>query len=162
MKTSIIQHLFLIQFLLLASCVHSQRGPVAGGGDGNGAGGSVSFSLGQVDYMTVSGGGAVVMAGLQQPHELFIILGIDDGEARFDFSVYPNPTAEIVRLDLGGRASKQLRVELSDVHGKVLLRQALCADETTISLADFAQATYFLAVVQGETILQSFKIIKNH
>lgn len=59
----------LTLFLLMASCLmglHAQQGNVAAGGSGSGAGGSITFSVGQADYLIYSSAQGSISLGLQQ------------------------------------------------------------------------------------------------
>ena len=47
----------------------AQQGFVAAGGEATGTGGTVSYSVGQVDYFTATGATGVLTLGLQQPFE---------------------------------------------------------------------------------------------
>jgi hypothetical protein len=62
--------LFLLGFCLLGwgtTGLMAQQGFVATGGDATGAGGSVSYSIGQVDYLSAEGSGGFINQGLQHP-----------------------------------------------------------------------------------------------
>jgi len=67
MKTR--QHIFLICLMLMTvnGRLIAQQGNVAAGGDGTGTGGSMSFSIGQTDYLHVNTETGSLHFGLQQP-----------------------------------------------------------------------------------------------
>ncbi len=52
--------------LFVFYAAHSQQGSVAAGGDATGPGGSMSFSIGQTDYLTYSSAHGSVSLGIQQ------------------------------------------------------------------------------------------------
>jgi hypothetical protein len=65
MKT--LQHVLLICLLLVAGCrLLAQQGNVAAGGDAYGTGGSMSYSIGQTDYLYVGSENGSLGFGLQQ------------------------------------------------------------------------------------------------
>ncbi|MCE3280561.1 MAG: hypothetical protein K0S44_2752 [Bacteroidetes bacterium] len=155
--------------LILVSCILScgaitlkaQKGSVAAGGDATGSGGSVSYSIGQVDHITASGSGGTITQGLQQPYEIFIITGIDAKEINLSASVYPNPTAEQVTLSVKDISTNGMRYVLSDVQGKLIKQDKLTGTETTISMVELTKATYLISVFNNNKEVKIFKIIKN-
>lgn len=60
--------LFVIAIFHPLTFLFSQSGSVSAGGEAVGSGGSMSFSIGQVDYNTITGAGTLAQ-GLQQPYE---------------------------------------------------------------------------------------------
>jgi hypothetical protein len=78
-------------FFLLGLNIYAQQGNVAGGGEATGSGGTLSYSIGQTDYMAYSSAGGSINAGLQQTwvgayvvppinQVQNIILGMDDAD----------------------------------------------------------------------------------
>jgi hypothetical protein len=157
------------QKLILASCILScgaitlkaQNGSVAAGGDATGSGGSVSYSIGQVDHITANGSGGTITQGLQQPYEIFIITGVEAKEINLAASVYPNPTAEQVTLSVKDISTDGMRYVLSDVQGKLIKQDKLTGTETTISMVELSKATYLISVFNNNKEVKIFKIIKN-
>jgi hypothetical protein len=142
------------------SMAWAQKNTLAAGGDASGPGGTVSYSIGQIDYVTATGTGGVITQGLQQPYEIFIV-GREEKEMGLPISVYPNPTEDWIILDVGDRVAQEMQYVLYDMHGKSLTAQHLFTSQTQISMKDLAKTTYFLRVLEGDIEIRSFKIIKN-
>lgn len=62
-----LQHITTASALLLAGFAHGQQNLVAAGGEASGTGGSMSFSIGQLDGFTSTGSGGSAQHGVQQP-----------------------------------------------------------------------------------------------
>jgi hypothetical protein len=63
-----------VAFLLLGlGGLHAQESPTSTGGDATGAGGSSSYSVGQVVYTTATGINGSVAQGVQQAYEISVI-----------------------------------------------------------------------------------------
>ncbi len=77
------------------------------------------------------------------------VLELNDG-----FSVYPNPTNNVLTLDLGFE-NKPLLVELYDLTGKLLQR----TNSKTINLQNYSKGIYLLKVAYGDQ-LKELKVIK--
>jgi hypothetical protein len=142
----------------------AQNGTVAAGGDMTGSGGSVSYSIGQVDYITVSGSGGTITQGLQQPYEIWVITGMEVPGIELSMIVYPNPTSDFVMLRIDDSESFRegaLTYSLYDVKGQMLDRQAIGNLSNRIGLSDFTNGIYFIKVHENERELKVFKVIKN-
>ncbi len=151
-------------FLILIFCfaintVYAQKSVVASGGKATGAGGTASFSVGQISYKSPSGN--IVSDGVQQPFEIQT-LGKSDFEAiQLEMKVYPNPTEGELQLKISDNNLTNLTYQLFDVNGKNLASLSINQAETTISLKNFNKGVYFLTVLMQNKQIKNFKIIKN-
>jgi hypothetical protein len=154
--------------LLLFSCVFffgmcslkAQNGTVASGGDASGTGGSVSSSIGQIDFIAENGTTGSVAQGLQQPFEIYIITGIEATGINLSASVFPNPTAEQVTISVKDLLPG-MSYTLSDAQGKLIKTGQLETEETTLSLVELKKAAYFITIKNNSKEVKTFKIIKN-
>lgn len=152
---------FLLGFLGIAP-LFAQSNTVPAGGDATGSNGSVSYTVGQIDYIYETGSGGSANQGLQQPFEIFVILSVEDVEdIQIVAKVFPNPTISNVTLFIGNRSTDDLSFHLFDLSGRLLMERKLESTETLIPMDGLAAATYFLSVSDGATLLKTFKIIKN-
>ena len=62
---------------LLSAPIFAQKNTVASGSVAIGAGGTVSYSIGQTDFIAATGGGGRITQGVQQPYEIFVVTGIE-------------------------------------------------------------------------------------
>ena len=68
---NLIKHLMILPGVLyFTSVISAQSGTITSGGDAAGSGGSVSFSIGQLDYTSISSAEGTVSQGLQHPYEI--------------------------------------------------------------------------------------------
>lgn len=149
-------------FLLLnIICVKSQNGPVVSGNDVTGSGGSVSYSLGQIDYITSTGSNGIITEGLQQPFEISIITGNEEKHINLSASVYPNPSADFMILNIEKEELKSMSYMLFDMQGKLIAQKNITNNQTNINISEFANNTYFLKIIDDTNELKTFKIIKN-
>jgi hypothetical protein len=151
----------IIVLLLFCGVARAQNGPVAAGGDASGTGGSASYSIGQVDYITENGTGGTITQGLQQPYEIAVVTGIEATDINLSASVYPNPTADLVTLNVKSSSTLNMFYILCDVQGKQIRQDKLSGSETRISMEELNKATYLLKVLDNNKEVKTFKIIKN-
>ena len=135
----------LSALILLAGLtgLQAQEAVTAAGGDATGSGGTVSYTIGQIDYTTNTGTGGTVTQGVQQPYEFFI-LGIDDKkDISVKLSVYPNPAVSTVNLRIDNQNLENLSFQLYDVNQKLILNQKVSNTETSIRWKNLHQPLTF-------------------
>ena len=74
MKQKTISILLSLYFVLTTFYAHAQQNTVAVGGVATGIGGTASYSIGQIDYITATGVGGTASQGLQQVYRLDVNL----------------------------------------------------------------------------------------
>lgn len=147
--------------LLWTGLAQAQESVNASGGDATGSGGTVAYSIGQVVYTTNTGSNGSVAQGVQHAYEIFTV-GIKETELNISLSVFPNPTADNLTLQISDYNNEKLSFQLFDIQGKQLSNGQIVAQQTQINLNSLPTATYFINVVNQENKkVQSFKIIKN-
>jgi hypothetical protein len=146
---------------LVQTGLQAQNATTTTGGNARGAGGTVSYSVGQTFYTTHNGTTGTVAQGVQQPYEISVISGINDGAITLDCTVYPNPTTDYLRLKIADNATLNLTYQIFDINGKQLLNKKVEGSETTISMQGLVPGSYFLKVTDNKQEIKTFKIIKN-
>ncbi len=143
----------LIFIMLGVMTAFAQSAIVSVGGDAQGNGGSVSYTVGQV----------AVQEGVQQPYEIMTV-GVDDyPQIVLDAVVYPNPTDNIAQLRLNGFEipADGLRANLYDGNGKRLQTIPVTGDLTPFQIGQYATGTYYLEVRDEKRILKTFKVVRS-
>ena len=150
-----------VKILCLLGCMsgalYSQSNFVATGGNASGSGGSISYSIGQIDYMTITGTGGAMTEGVQQP---FVVpTSIIENEVDFTVVIFPNPTSdfiEVIRKDI----NVNLNYELLDINGRIIERNNLNSFTKTIDMSSLPDGTYYLKVNSDDKMQKTFTIIK--
>jgi hypothetical protein len=154
--------------LLIALCLfgygtilQAQYTIPATGGNATGAGGAVSYTIGQIVYTTISGTTGIITQGVQQPFEILVVTGIEEvKDIILEISVYPNPATGHVKLKVGNYDIDNLSYQLYNIDGKPLQGNKIEGNETLIQLKSLMTGTYFLKVIDNKKELKTFKIIK--
>lgn len=147
-------------FLLFCGGLLAQQGPVAAGGEVTGAGGTVSYSVGQVDYVTLQGAGGNAHLGLQQPREFFTTSIMEIGTLGINAFVFPNPSSGEVTLSVQNAQTSKMSFSLFNTQGQVLLEGPLSGNHTRIDLNALSAGAYFVKLNIDNTQIKLFKIIK--
>jgi len=150
-----------VAFLLLGlGGLHAQESPTAAGGEATGTGGTASYSVGQVVYTTNTGTNGSVAQGVQQAYEIYNV-GIKETELNISLSIFPNPTAANLTLQISDYNNEKVSYQLYDMQGKLLNNGKIVAQQTKIEMTSLPTAAYYVNVVNQENQkVQSFKIIK--
>jgi hypothetical protein len=143
------------------TAIRAQNSIPATGGNATGAGGTVSYTIGQVVYTSVSGANGNVLQGVQVPYEISVITAIEKTEDIFlEMSVYPNPANSYVTLKVAQYNTDDLKFTLYDVNGLLLQVKKVDGNETLIQLGNMLPGTYLLKVTDQNKEIKTFKIIK--
>ena len=165
---------FIISILLLIEAglngLLAQETIPAAGANVSGSGGSVSFSVGQVVYTSLTGTSGSVDQGVQQPVEISVVNSLEEIEENIGIdllvSAYPNPATDYLILKVDNLESYSSQTDpsafsfrLFDIQGTLLYSEILTNIETSISVEDLLPATYFLQVTRGIKEVKTFQII---
>ncbi|MBN2728396.1 MAG: T9SS type A sorting domain-containing protein [Bacteroidales bacterium] len=137
----------------------AQQNTVSAGGDASSSAGSISYSIGQVQYKTIESDSGIVTEGLQQPYEVFEIVAIDEVQGP-DMSVYPNPVTDILFVEIPQFSGENVEYALTDMQGRILLQSEIRDSKTEIEMLSQAAGVYFLQMTIDGRKFKTFKIIK--
>jgi hypothetical protein len=152
--------LLLISFANIG--LQSQKTISVSGGNASGTGGSISYSVGQTVYTTNSGSEGYLTQGVQQPFEILVLTKNKESKGiNLEFSAFPNPSTEYVKLKIQNYKSEKLSYELYNANGKLLVSNRIVADETKIVMTKYIRSAYFLKIKDNKLEVKEFKIIKN-
>jgi len=143
--------------------LQAQETLATSGGNATGSGGSVSYTIGQTVYSTITGTSSSVAQGVQQPYEISVVSDLAESQdLKLICSAFPNPTTNALVLKIENAAHKQYIATLYDLRGSLLTTQKIIANETVIAMDNYVPAIYFLKIAQteGNTTPQEIKIFK--
>ncbi|MCW5922314.1 MAG: fibronectin type III domain-containing protein [Saprospiraceae bacterium] len=95
-------------------------------------------------------------AGIQAP---------DDTEAMPNmtltyFQLYPNPVAESLTVNYTGDIFSQSEITVSDMAGRVVLKQSLTQPQQLLDVSRLQAGTYVLSLMEGETRITTERFVK--
>lgn len=141
--------------------LQAQTVATATGGNGTGSGGTVSYSVGQTVITTNKGVNGSVAQGVQQPYEISVIAGLENTESiTLEYSVFPNPAADYLKLKITDYKFENLSYQLYDTNGKQIINQRISEPESMVSLNGLQKGSYFLKLTDHTTSIKTFKIVK--
>ncbi|MEZ4687787.1 MAG: T9SS type A sorting domain-containing protein [Bacteroidia bacterium] len=137
----------------------AQQTHSSAGGDAAGAGGSASYTVGQLVYTTETDSTGTAAQGVQHPYEILTV-GVVNTDRSFSLKAFPNPASDYLSLEMDKLQTKALVYQLTDLKGAVLKEGAILSNQTRIVVGDLPAATYFVRISENTSLLHTFKIIK--
>lgn len=139
----------------------AQNAAVSTGGEATGSGGSISYSVGQVVYTSNSGSTGSIAQGIQQAYEIYTTSSDEITGINLVLRAFPNPTANVVTLQIEEYDSQPLEYQLFDLQGHLLATSIVSSNTTTIHMEHLSSATYYLRISAAQALVKTFKIVKN-
>ncbi|MBD8082891.1 T9SS type A sorting domain-containing protein [Chryseobacterium caseinilyticum] len=146
-------------FVLSGIGLQAQKAVLATGTNATGSNGSVSYSVGQIDF-NQKGSGLPMMEGVQQSYEI-ITLSVNSAIANTeDIRLYPNPFQDFIYLDFPVKDYKDAEFQLFDSSGKLLRTEKIQNSKSEFNFSSLPSAMYLFNIVEKGKGIKSFKIIK--
>jgi len=154
---------FYISFLLASGLcsVAAQEATLTAGGDVTGADGSVSWSVGQIDYINVQGGDGAVTQGVQQPFELFPLSVEGDITKPMAVVIFPNPTSSNAVIRFKEAPPEGCEFVLRDMRGALIQNGKIFGQEVELNVRELPAAVYKLQIIGTAGAIQTFKLVKH-
>ena len=154
---------FTLIALSFSLCLQAQFRTVSSGGDVSNNSGSVSFTLGLVDYVNVDNNSGSISQGVQVPG-LFTsdVNNLDIADQILlnkKLIVFPNPATDYIFIKSAG-FTQQLKYQLYNLMGSILDQGLILQDETRLPIYPYAVGSYFLSIQNTEGEIKRFKVIK--
>jgi len=122
------------------------------------ANGSIDFTIGEVMINTGTDGTTAITQGFHQTNWNFV--GVEDYALHFEVTVFPNPTEDVLTIQT--TTFERVTYSLYDAQGKLVLKDALSAEQTPIQVSQLAPGSYSLTLNNDAQILKTFKLIKSN
>lgn len=157
--------LFLIIAPVIAFSQSLDRQVIGSAGDYSTATGiSLSFTVGEAVIETTTSGSIILTQGFQQPDAEPV--GIEIPEVGLSINAFPNPTGNMVVIEMESTENLKVLVQLLDVVGQQLMNPInhTAADGKTfleIDLSRFAAGNYFLKLSgENNTWIKTIQVQK--
>lgn len=135
---------------------NSQVATVAAGNNILSSAGSISYSIGQIDYTNYDNS-VKLYFGIQQVYDPFVI-PID---LNIGISIWPNPVFTTLHIDVKSLDNLDFLFQIYSLDGKLMDAKQSFNKRTTFNVMHYAQATYVLLIRLSNKRLYKFMIIKN-
>lgn len=147
--------IYVLSVLLLNFCLSAQEVVSTQGDSYSNANATIDFTIGEVIVDTSTDGVNEISQGFHQYN--WNIVGIEDFSFNYEATVFPNPTSDL--LNIRAAAFQNVTYTLYDAQGKVIIRDELSAEHTTIQVGELAPGNYSLILNDDTKTLKSFNLI---
>lgn len=118
----------------------------------------ISWTLGEPVTETVTGGSTTLTQGFQQSN--ISVVGISDYDFSYEVAVFPNPTIDVVRVELSEDVTEG-SLSIIDPTGKTILSRDITESDFILDFAPYAQGTYLLNLMnEAGTLLHTIRLQK--
>ncbi len=141
--------------------ITAQESIAVSGTNASGSNGSASISVGQIFYSTYSGANGTVAQGIQQPHEISVLSGLEHAALiKLESYVYPNPTSDYLILKINDEEIAAYTFFLYNLKGELLLSDKIRENITSISMRGLSTSNYLLKIFKNKQEMTTYKILK--
>jgi len=153
--------LFIILFSGAITFTYAQENTLSAGAKATGNNGTVTYSVGQLSYQSISGSNGSLIEGVQQPYEISTVTSIEGANGVELFvKGYPNPARDYFTLRAEDVDLTSLTFQLFDINGKIIQNGKITETYTKITVSYLTPSIYFLKVQKMNRIIKTFKITK--
>ena len=131
------------------------------GGDISSEEGSVSYSIGQVFYLSLNGKKDYVTEGIQHPLIISITPKDKKEEESFKLAAYPNPSTNYFIIEASTYDSRSLSYHLMDLNGRLLKEDRIGKSAAKVDVSNLSAAIYLLRISDNGKYIKTIKIIKD-
>lgn len=158
MKTILLTKCFVLAILPLG-LMKAQNALLATGTTATGATGSVSYSVGQIDY-SAKGANNEITEGVQQPYEIVTLAVSEDGNTEKNISLYPNPVKDVLFVDFNQEKFSNSTYQLYDAQGKLIKNGNFSQKKNELNFSMLPASVYIIRIFSDNKMVKTFKIIK--
>ena len=148
----------LIIFTVLTISAYTQEIISSAGGHSEAHGAQISWTLGEPVIETISGGDNTLTQGFHQTK--LLVTPVFSITQNNEISVYPNPTKDIVYIQVNGSQMLKSVAGLYSSNGKLLKQFSLIDERTILKTQEFPNGSYLLKISKDNTLFQTFKLVK--
>lgn len=151
------QNILLLFLFIISISLNAQEVVSTSGDCFEKPSGSITFTLGECVTETFESGNVMLTQGFHQP-----VLKVTSIESVKTISVtaFPNPTSDILYLQINEESISGYYYELYDITGKQLSSELITKSITEIPFSNRSFGTYLLKIFKDDKSVQTLKIIK--
>ena len=152
------RNILLTLLLVINLAINAQEVISVQGASYSNSNGSIDFTIGEVVTATLTNTNIILTQGFHQTN--LTVLAVDDFDINFQARVFPNPTQDILQLDIQNYSG--LNYKLYDIQGRQLSIAKIDKKNTVINTAQYAKGMYLLVILnENKQKLKTYRIIKN-
>ena len=153
----------LFLFIIIIACNYkciAQQAVVAAGSSISGSTGSISYSIGQIDYIAVSANSFTLSQGVLQVFNNSPVTYISTLDKLVTISVWPNPIIDKLFIKISDNTESEFSYQLFSIDGQLIETKKIFGKNATVDTHSYNSGVYVIAITQDHLKFIRFKIIK--
>lgn len=121
----------------------------------------LDWTLGEPLTTTFSGSNEMLTQGFHQPN--LVVTSVDNELATYSVTLSPNPTVDLLQLDIQNKLNEVLFIDLYTIEGKLIKSQQI--NSTThlqIDMGTYTTGPYQLSIKNNSGKIKTFRIVKSN
>ena len=152
------RNILLTLLLVINLAINAQEVISVQGASYSNSNGSIDFTIGEVVTATLINTNNILTQGFHQTN--LTVLAVDDFDINFQARVFPNPTQDLLQLDILNFSG--LNYKVYDIQGRQLSIAKIDKKNTVINTSQYAKGMYLLVILnENKQKLKTYRIIKN-
>ena len=144
-------------FLLVSHFIFSQSNVLTSGKEVSSNSGTVTYSVGLVNFKEATGSGGSLHHGIQHISEIVNVLHISEVDAA-RIKLFPNPTIDYIVVDMPD--VKNLEYRIVSILGQELLTGEINKSQDRVDLKKLRTGTYFFILYRDSKKVATYQIVK--
>lgn len=121
--------------------------------------GNISYSIGQIDYITIENSFSVSQ-GVQQVYTKSAVTYIATLDKSITISVWPNPIVNTLFVKINNNAEAGFSYQIFSIEGQLIETKKIRSNNTSIDTHDYNTGVYIISISHARNPTIRFKIIK--
>lgn len=129
------------------------------------AGNKIHFIIGEITVKTIGNASGSIGQGFTSSSVASKedVTAVQEKDDLVQVRVYPNPSSELLLVDIDAKNSVIVQLSVTDMNGKVISSQSYSAtnNHVAINVKNWSNGVYFLSLTDKDgNILRKFKVVK--
>ncbi len=156
------KYLFSLLFLFCISYFYGQEAILSSGKSITSDGGSVSFSIGQINTMTSSSENYLIIEGVQQTFDAMPTSISDTPIHNELITIYPNPTKDIIQIKTDVPNTFFTQIKIYNSEGSLIESIKTKKAIYKLNISSLPSGIYYIQTKTNQNYLSSHKLIKTN
>lgn len=121
----------------------------------------LDWTLGEPVTATFTAANTILTQGFNQPN--LVVTSVDNELATYSVTLSPNPTVDLLQLDIQNKLNEVLFIDLFTIEGKLIRSQQI--NSTThlqIDMSSYTTGSYQLSIKNNSGKIKTFRIVKSN
>ncbi len=122
---------------------------------------TLDWTVGEPVTSTLNNSNNILSQGFHQPN--LLVTAISEAAADYSVTLFPNPTVDLIQLQILNTLNEIIFIDLHNAEGKLLLSQQInTSSNLQIDMSKYSTGTYLLSLTNNQEKIKTYQIIKSN